>query len=229
MSIESRPATDGVAPTVQPKVQSRRPRRLQGLSRTRERDEEGAILILALAFILVVSLIAIALSTWATNDLNNTTSFANVRALDYSATSVTQIAIQSIRFKPIPTTTPTKNVPTPVSYCWDPTGTSPSPYASYYLFDNVTVAVWCSTVENNNLAMTRVVTFYSCPTTTAIVTSWTSLSLANAAGSTCAANPTLTATVNYDDYPANGGPPLVTQCTASCGLGVTLVRWVWAQ
>jgi hypothetical protein len=93
----------------------------------------------------------------------------------------------------------------------------------------VTVAVWCSTVENNNLAKTRVVTFYSCPTTTAIVTSWTSLSLANAAGSTCSTNPTLTATVNYDDYPANGGPPLVTQCTASCGLGVTLVRWVWAH
>ena len=198
-------------------------------SRGDRRNESGAILILALAFILVVSLITIALSTWATNDLNNTTKFATVRALDYSATSVTQIAIQSIRFKPIPPATPTQNVATTVSYCWDPTGTSPSPYASYYQFNAVWVAVWCTTTENNNLAKTRVVTFYACQTTQAIVTTWTSIGVANAAGSACASNPTLTATVNYDDYPANGGPPLTTQCTASCGLGVTLVRWVWAH
>lgn len=189
----------------------------------RPRDEKGAILILALAFILVVSLITIALSTWATSDLNNTTNFATARSLNYSATSVTQIAMQSIRFNPVPSTTPTQKVPTVLNFCWQPVSGS---VVSEYTFDNIPVAVWCTTTEDLSSQNTRVVTFTACKTT---LTAGSTQAQVDAAGALCAASPTLTATVTYDDYPQGGGTPLKTQCTSSCGLGMTLNRWVWAH
>ena len=47
------------------------------------RDEAGAVLILALAFLLAVGMITGGLAGWITNDLNNSTQFASARSLQY--------------------------------------------------------------------------------------------------------------------------------------------------
>jgi hypothetical protein len=178
--------------------------------------EVGAILILALVYIFTVGLIVAALASWATNDLNNTTHFTTGRSLQYALSSVTETAIQSMRYNPIPTTTPPGNVATPVGYCWTPT----SGYSYDGLvpvIDGENVAVWCSTVENLSQGTTRVVTFSACMST---VTT----------GAACAATPLLQVVVSYDDYPPGGGPLLSSQCTptVNCGEGMTLENWTWS-
>jgi hypothetical protein len=182
------------------------------------RGENGAILILALVYIFTVGLIVAALADWATNDLNNTAHFTSARSLQYALSSVTNTAIQSMRYSPIPSTTPPTGVATPAAatpgYCWTP--------ASGYTYDGITpvidganVAVWCSTVEDLSKGATRVVTFSACLSTTS--------------NSACATSPLLQAVVSYDDYPPGGGPLLTVQCTpaVNCGEGMTLQSWTW--
>ena len=69
------------------------------------RDEAGAVLILALVFLLVVGMITGGLAGWITNDLNNSTQFASARSLQSSASNATELAIQSIRYDPLLATT----------------------------------------------------------------------------------------------------------------------------
>jgi hypothetical protein len=177
-------------------------------------------LILALVYIFTVGMIVAALASWATNDLNNTAHFTTVRSLQYALSSVTETAIQSMRYDPLPATTPPANTATPVAtspgYCWTP--------ASGYTYDGLTpvidgenVAVWCSTVENLAQGTTRVVTFSAC--------------MSSVTNTACAANPLLRVVVSYDDYPPGGGPLLTAQCapTVNCGEGMTLQSWTWLE
>jgi hypothetical protein len=178
------------------------------------------VLILALVYIISISLVVGALASWAMNDLNNTTVFKSVSQLHYSATSVTNVAIQSIRYYPIPTSVPTgASAPAP---CWAPTA---APSVVSPPVDNFNVAVWCSTVESlNNLLpglYTRIVTFYAC------------LYSAEPSGAQCKSNPLLTAVVGYDDYPAGRSAHLNQQCNqgvqgvGQCGSSAALLNWVW--
>ena len=227
-------ATHGTAPSPRNTSRSRRRTLQSRVQETKVRrdtavahDERGAILILALAFIVVVSVIVIALTTWATNDLNNTTKFSNVRALDYAATSVAQVAIQNMRYNPIPSTTPPADVPTALSYCWQPI--SGGGKVSELTFNSVTVAVWCSTYEDlkNPGGITRSVSFYVCQTA---LTSSSTQSDVNTAASACYNNPLLKAVVGFDDYPPGGSGTLTSRCSgpSSCGKTETLLHWIWA-
>jgi hypothetical protein len=184
-----------------------------GRRRPRPQGESGSILILALVYVIAVSMIVVALADWATNSLNNTTKFSSASNLHYAASSVTDLAIQSIRTTPIPSSTPTQGVATPLSYCWTPTsGNISDQTISGYL-----VASWCSTVEFNSQGATRVVTVYTC------------LLSAEPTAAGCQANPLLTAVVTFDDYPSYGGTPLNVQCNQAgltCGEGITLDTWV---
>ncbi len=180
--------------------------------------ESGAILILALVYIVAVSLVVIALAEWATNSLNNTTVFSSATEAHYAATGVTNLAIESIRTAPIPSSTPTQGVATPLSNCWTPTSGS----VSEETINNNLVASWCSTVEYLGQANTRVVTVYTCL--------WSAAP--DPTGAQCQANPMLTAVVTFDDYPSNGGPELRVQCNQAgltCGEGISLNTWVWGK
>jgi hypothetical protein len=57
------------------------------------RDESGAVLVLALVFAFVVSLIVLGIAEWSGNDLKNTANFQNSRTALYGAGGVTQTAI----------------------------------------------------------------------------------------------------------------------------------------
>jgi Tfp pilus assembly protein PilX len=177
-----------------------------------ERGESGAILILALVYIVVVSVIVLAMSSWATNDLKNTTVFTNVNSTNYAATSATDVAIQSIRYNPIPSATPGGGSPTPYAECWVPT----SGTVSQLTVDNVNIEEWCSTTENLASPQTRVVTLDAC--------------VGSGAASVCS-SPWLVAVVAFNDYPPGGQPLLPTQCNLmaqkTCGEGVTIQSWTW--
>src|ERR1700677_3850496 len=62
--------------------------------------EEGAILILALTYLVAVGLIVALLSTWAINDLNNSTHFRSASSLTWAATDMKPAAIQYIQYNP---------------------------------------------------------------------------------------------------------------------------------
>ena len=84
----------------------------------RQASERGSSLILALVYIVSVSLIVGALADWAMNDINNTTHFQTASSLDNAVSGATEVAIQSMRYYPqYPATLTTNN-------CWTPPGLS---------------------------------------------------------------------------------------------------------
>lgn len=184
------------------------------------RDQRGAVLILALIYIVAVSVVVGALAYWATNDLNNSTVFLSASQQSYAANAATEAAVQAIGQNPEPSH-PTSaydgvnpltgtGYPSSPGICW---GSSSS---STLTIKGVSLSVWCSTVENLTNSSgpdgTRVVTFYTC--------------LSTASASQCQQAPLITAVVSFDDYP---GPKLTTQCNLvpeACGQSATVVSWV---
>jgi hypothetical protein len=200
------------------------PRASSGQIARSEDAERGQVLILALVYVVAVSIFVGALAYWATNDLNNTTVFKVAAAQNYAANAATQGAVQDIGESPEPSnptspydgTTPLTGTGYPSSpgICW---GTS-SP--SSVTISNISLSVWCSTVENLNGGLdiaqgssTRVVTFYTCLSSVATA-------------SQCVAAPLVKAVVAFNDYP---GPPLKTQCNLvpqDCGQSASVISWV---
>ena len=178
--------------------------RLQGRNEFRvsaERDEAGAILVLALIFLVTVGLIVTALLQWSSNDLKNTSNFKAGRSVVYAAGGATEAAIWSARYSF------TSGIP-PVA-C-PGTGSSIS-------IGGQAIEVWCSTVSNTNppSAATRVVTLSACPANTPV--------------STCTGNPNVQAVVTFDDY--SNANPNANNCLqgkpqTTCGTGMTLNSWV---
>jgi hypothetical protein len=174
-------------------------------------DEAGAVLILALVFLITVSLIVGALMSWATNDLNNTSKFASARSLQYAATSATETAIQAIRYTPLLWTGQTLQTlnASPPSYCW---GSGPS---SQLTTDGDSMTVWCSTAWTPTSANSRVVTFSACQS--------------SVSAALCASNPVLQAVVTFDDYPPLlVSSPTTGQCVVYCGTAITVNSWLWS-
>jgi hypothetical protein len=193
--------------------------------RARFDDETGAVLLLALAYIIAISLIVGALADWAMNDLNNTTHFNSTSQLHIAVSSVTNLAIQNIRYTPDPSN-PTSS-PTPVGPCWTPAAGGPA-NVSQYLVDTYTVAVWCTTSTAFASEQTRTVTLYACLSS---LTSGSSTITINAAMASCQTTQNLlTAIVVFDDYPPQGAPGQTKQCNlglGQCGEGMKLLSWLW--
>jgi hypothetical protein len=173
-----------------------------------ERDEAGTILILALIFLLVVGGVVGSLTGWATNDLNNTAQFASARTEQYAVSSAAETALQNIRYAPLFSTQLQTTAAAP-SYCW---GTS-SP--SQLKIDNITVAVWCSTVYTPASSNTRLVTLSACPVTP------------TESAASCASTPALQAVVTFGDYPPGYSAPNTSQCQVYCGTSLTVDSWTW--
>jgi hypothetical protein len=172
----------------------------------RRRNEEGAVLILALVFLITIGGVIGGLANWVTNDLNNTSVFTSSREMQYAATNATNVAVQSMRYT-APAQPPAVLPPT----CWG--GASTSQLATIEVGVTLNMATWCSTVWNATSAATRVVTISTClvtPTETQ---------------ATCTANPYLKAIVTFDDYPPGVSAPNPNPCVVYCGTGMTINRW----
>ena len=172
--------------------------------------DRGAVLILALIFVVAVGLVTTALATWATNDLNNSKTFTTVEALHSDATGMMKMSVQYVRYNPIISSSQASNVASPVVACWG--GTDPTKVP---VIDNLQVAVWCSTLWNPGSATTRTVTFYACPAAVPA-------SVCTTPGKTL-----LTEVVVFDDYPSGVNAPIQALCTISCGSGITITSSTW--
>ena len=174
------------------------------------RDEAGAVLILALLFLLTVGVITGGLAGWITNDLNNSTQFTSSRSLQNSASNATELAIQSIRYDPLLATTQNANPPAP---CWG-TGSSSDVSIPEGSTTSDDMSSWCSTEWTPSSASTRVVTISTC--------------LSSESAATCSANPYLQAIVVFDDYPPGLSAPNPNACVVYCGTGMTVSSWRWS-
>ena len=169
------------------------------------RDEQGAILVLALVFLIVVGGIVGVMANSVTSHLNDSVSFASARSLQYTATSAVNLAIQDIRYNPLMSNTLNASPP---SYCWGP----PSEVT---LNATSQVDVYCSTEWNPYSSTTRLVTISACLDT-------------EGGASVCAAKPLLQAVVAFDDYPTGVSTPSTAQCSTYCGTGMTITSWLWS-
>lgn len=180
--------------------------------RRKSASDTGAVLILALVYIVSISIIVGAIADWAMNDLNNTTKFDSASALDYAATNAVEVAVQSIRYTPLVSTTESPNY----GACWTPATGTESQLPTTDGDTTTTITVWCQTVENLDSSNTRVVTFWACKSATSELA--------------CVASGdyVLTAQVTFDDYPSGDSAPLTSTCTSTCGEGATTNYWTWA-
>ena len=192
----------------------------RGLRRTKRADDEtGALLILALVFILVISVVAGSLTTWVTNDLNNTGKFDSALSYESAANSAVEVAIQYVRYN---FASQTLNA-VPPQPCW-----TTAPSVSQETFNGQTVSVWCTTNWSPLSANTRVVTFYACRSN---FSGTPLLADMNTASTACALSPMLQAVIAFDDYPStisasnclpgNGGS------SYTCGTTLTIQSWAF--
>ena len=193
---------------------------------SRAGDESGAVLILALLFLVVIGLIVGGLASWTANGLSNSLNFQKDRSAQYALSSTTQVAIQNIRYTPLLGSNQTLNA-SPPSYCW---GATPSPgtgNVSVLTVLNDQVAVWCSTVWNPTSASTRVVTVSACLTSVVPTPpGGSSLASVQAAATKCAASPGLQTIVTFDDY-SSANPTVnpgvcISPPNGTCGQGMTI-------
>jgi hypothetical protein len=185
-----------------------------------DRSERGASLILALVFIVVVAVIVGAISSMAINDLGNTTHFNSAAALDYSASSVANLAIQGVRYAPQAVDGSAGTGP-----CWT---TPTSLYVSEQSFNGQLVAIWCTSVHHAGSSQSRDVTMIACASTLPPNASQAS---SNGAEATCASNPLLTLVEAYDDYSPAGTDTCVgaKASISTCGFGASTLVWNWGS
>ncbi len=181
-------------------------------AQARGTDESGAILVLALVFLVAVSLIVTALLTWMGTSLSATGSFTFERNVEYAATDAVNLAIQNTRFSfDVGSPTPFLNNATPEA-------------CAAYTTSGQSVDVYCSMLWQPYSANTRVFTYSAC----------SAGSPSDASPADCAAKPLLQAIVAFDDYPPGVAAPSPnpTPCqpiskNGSCGLSMTQVSWQW--
>jgi hypothetical protein len=173
--------------------------------------ESGAVLVLALVFMIIVAGVVTALLDWSQNNLNNVAHFKSARSLQYALSGATQVAMQTVRYEFTPTTPSPANPP----IC---SNTVP------VTIDGNQVEVWCSATWTPTSVSTRVVTFSACTEATTVNDVLTPVVPAPT-GATCAASPALQAVVTFDDYSASN--PLVnpSPCTSTCGSSMTINAW----
>ena len=178
-------------------------------------DDAGAVLILALLFLVVIGLVVGALASWTSNSLADSASFQQARSAQYALSSATQVAIASIRYTPLLGSGQTVNA-SPPTYCWGTAATSDPTYGGSELTtQNDPVNVYCSTVWNPTSAKTRKVTISAC-LQSALPTGTT------AAATACANSPGLQTIVTFDDYSSSNPVVSNAPCVSTCGNGMTI-------
>jgi hypothetical protein len=115
-----------------------------------ECDETGAILILALVFVLLISVSIVALLTVGGNSLLVSSQLRTQRSIEYAADGATDAAVQAVRYS--------YNTYTTAADCL------PESVASMTI-SGIAVTVDCSGTGPALSSQTRIVTFYACQQT----------------------------------------------------------------
>ncbi len=120
-------------------------------------------MILALVYIVAISLVVGALASWVMDDLNNTVHFQSASDRTYAATAAADVAIANIRYNPYQSQTP----PNTTGNCWTPA--APNNTTGSPEIDGYTMAVWCDTYQTPTTLLTRstrTVSFFVCQEST---------------------------------------------------------------
>ena len=195
-------------------------RRTVARAESKSSDESGAVLILALIFLVSVSLIVTALLSFVGTSLSATSAFNDQRNLEYAATSTVNLAIQQTRTA-FNSSLLEASPPQP---CWTPDASGNSDLT----INGYTINVWCSMIWNPFSGSTRIVTYSACPATNP--SAITQPPKAQNDPTLCAASPLLQAQETFDDYAANTSvSQSPVNCTAinSCGQTQTQNSWLW--
>lgn len=162
--------------------------------------DQGASLIIALVFMLVIGLVMGAILTFARGAFTTTINVAAERSTELNATNAATVAMQSVR------RSFTEGIysSTTGASCL-PSGNLPDdPYS-----------VWCVGTDAPGTLATRVVQFYVCATSANCVSTATSV--------------VLYAVAIYDDVPPGATPPGYTACgttaTSTCGIQMSIATW----
>jgi hypothetical protein len=180
------------------------------------RDESGAVLLLALIFIIVVTLSIFGLITFGGTGILNATNLQGQRSLEFAADGATTAAIQAVRYSNYAFTT------TGVEDCL-PDGTVLAPTAptgsgtKTMVVNQIPISVDCTAATSSPPSGTREINFYACQQTSSSYA--TTQCLAN--------NSILVAKVSFDDVSSSG----LDACSyppnsATCGSGMTIEGWV---
>jgi Tfp pilus assembly protein PilX len=160
------------------------------------RGEDGAILILALIFMIVIALVLLSVVTLSGNDLLNTSHLLDQQSVEYRTSGAMQVAIQTVRYTDTTFSSPTS--------CLSST-------AGIQIGQNSPlVYVDCVTVPHGQLpadtGVSREVNFYACGTSS----------------TTCnSTNYTLWATVDFVD-----GPTCASGSIGACGKSESVKSWL---
>src|ERR1700691_1318425 len=121
------------------------------------RGEEGATLILALVFVLLTSVVMLAIVTLSGTNILNTTNLQNERSLEYSAEGAVQTAVQAVRYlDPSPMTSDPNST---ADYCSSSHSFFPPNSATPSLTSLTPTVVDC---QVETLIYQRTVTFEAC-------------------------------------------------------------------
>ncbi|HVB70877.1 MAG TPA: hypothetical protein VND83_05175 [Acidimicrobiales bacterium] len=162
-------------------------------------------MILALAFLVAVSLVVIGIVRWAGNNLSNTSKFVAAQSVQSAANSATQFAIQFDQYNFLNSGLDGAAA----QPCWTSSSTP-----SQTQINNQTVDSWCMTREYDGLnPPQRVVTISTC--TNSVTT-----------GSACESQPLLQAIITYVDGSGACSPvSSVSSAQNTCGLSATISDW----
>jgi Tfp pilus assembly protein PilX len=174
------------------------------------RNEEGAILVLALIFMVVTALIVTGLLAFAGNDIVNAGNLQTSRSALYASDGAIQVAMWNMRYT-FPSSTAAGFCPSqadqPSTDPFTPNGQS---------LDGQSIYVWCGGITVG--AQSRSLTFYAYP--------------ASNCQATCTGNAYIQAHVTYNDLGGtqSGSNNMQYLCsstsTATCGTGMTVDSWV---
>jgi hypothetical protein len=161
-------------------------------------------MILALAFLVAVSLVVVGIVRWAGNNLSNTSKFVAAQSVQSAANSATQFAIQFDRYNFLNSGLDGAAA----QPCWT-SGSTPSQTQ----INNQTVDSWCMTRAYDGLnPPQRVVTISTCASS---VTS----------GSACESEPLLQAIVTFVDGAGACSAASSVSVPNTCGLSASITDW----
>jgi hypothetical protein len=187
-------------------------------------DDRGATLILALIFLIAVSLVAVSLVTFAGNNLVASMKFTGGMSMQSAANSVATVAIDMNRDNFYGTDATKHTISSlyasPPVQCW-PVGdvTQPSTFTITINKVSYNLAAWCSTVWNPSSAPnSRILTISVCDSSLTAVS--------------CSRTPLLLAQVTYNDFDtANGStcnkPGTLSGPGVTCGTGLSVLGWAF--
>jgi len=163
--------------------------------------DDGASLVLALVFLIVVSLITVSIAGLTAADLRLTSNFSSAQSMTAAADGATEVAINYARYNFVGATL-----------------NNPAPCTPAQLFNGQTVQAWCDTNWVPLAAVTRTVIISTC------LSSVTS-------GVACESSPLVQAIVVFDDYPTSSSfsscVPDVTTNGSTCGSQMELQSWTY--